>query len=239
MNQQSILDMSNSTQNIFESISNTLTSLVRSALKVVQTLIEFVFKLLNFVLDFAVFLKESEFFRDNYRIILIFVAIAYGHDLILINEEILVTFCFLAALFFLYSNMGDAITEALNERSEGIRKELSTFLLLKQENLNELYKSEESFLYTTQNLGILQKYCEQHFVHLDENQQKALVGLVAQNLHAKIEALHVIKKSLQPTLHAQMNLSFREAVLEDFKNVDTSQSISECLEQVKKLSKQG
>ena len=218
-------------QSIFSTIANVLNSVLTLGLKA----FEFVFQAIQFILDMGFFLSKSEFVKNNFRVIIAFLVIGLSHNLIIINEEILVTFCFLAAIGFLYSNLGDSVSEALNERSEGLRKELSTFLLLKQENLNELYKSEESFLTTTQNLAILQNYCQEHFVHLDQNQQKALAGLVAQHLHSKVEALHVVKKSLQPTLHTQMNTSFREAVLEDFTTIDSSESISECLTQIEDL----
>ena len=219
-------------QSIFSTIANVLNSVLTLGLKA----FEFVFQAIQFILDIGFFLSKSEFVKNNFRVIIAFLVIGLSHNLIIINEEILVTFCFLAAIGFLYSNLGDSVSEALNERSEGIRKELSTFLLLKQENLNELYKSEQSFLDTTQNLSILQNYCQEHFVHLDQNQQKALAGLVAQNLHAKLDALQIVTKNLQPKLHAQMNASFREAVLEDFTAINTSDSINECLDEVKDLN---
>jgi len=213
-------------QSIFKAIANVLTTVVTIALQ----FLEFVFQAAQFIVRMGVFLLNSQFFTNNFRIIIAVLVIGLSHNLIIINEEILVAFCFLAAVGFLYSNLSDSVTESLDERADGIRKELSTFLLLKQENLNELYKSEESFLNTTQNLAILQKYCQEHFVHLDQNQQKALVGLVAQNLHSKLDALQVTKKSLQPALHSQMNGSFRESVLEEFTQIDSSEFISESLE---------
>lgn len=219
-------------------LANALNGVLSIALKflgIVFKFFEFVLQALQFAVDIIAFLLKSEFFTNNFRVIMAFLVIGLSHNLIIINEEILVTFCFLAALGFLYSNLGDSVTEALNERSEAIRKELSTFLLLKQENLNELYKSEQSFLNTTQNLAILQTYCQDHFVNLDQKQQDALVGLVAQNLHAKLDALQIVTKGLQPTLHAQMNASFREAVLESFTSVDTSSSVNECLTQIQSL----
>ena len=225
-------------QNIFNIILNILNSiggLLNSVLNLGLKAFKFILQASQFILDIGFFLSNSDFFKKNFRIIITLLVIGFSHNLIIINEEILVTFCFLAAVGFLYLNLKDSISEALDERSEGIRKELSTFLLLKQENLNELYKSEESFLTTTQNLAILQNYCQEHFVHLDQNQQKALAGLVAQHLHSKVEALHVVKKSLQPTLHTQMNASFREAVLEDFTTIDSSESISECLTQIEDI----
>ena len=223
---------------MFQSIKNlfnTITKAFNSVLTLGLKSLEFVLQAGLFIIDIGLFLLNSKFLKQNTVIIALFVCIGLGHNFIIINEEILVTFCFLAAIGFLYSNFGSLVNEALEERSEGIRKELTTFLLLKQENLNELYKSEESFLNTTQNLAILQNYCQEHFVHLDQNQQKALAGLVAQHLHSKVEALHVVKKSLQPTLHTQMNVSFREAVLEDFTAIDSSESISECLTQIEDL----
>jgi len=126
--------------------------------------------------------------------------------------------------------VGDSIAEALTERSQGVLKELSTFLLLKQDNLNELYTSEQIFLGTTQNLAILQIYCQDHLVALDQNQQEALAGLVAYNLHAKLEALREIKTSLLPIIHAQMNASFREAVCQKYSAIDPSDAAnSMCL----------
>jgi len=174
----------------------------------------------EFAAKVVVFLRNLQL---NVRMIAPFLVVGFFQGSM--NDEILVTFCFVVALCFLYSMLGDSIAEVLDERSEGIRKELSTFLLLKQENLNDLYASEQSLLNTTQNLAILQNYCQEHFVDLDQTQEKALTGLVAQNLHAKLEALQVIKKSLQPTLHAQMNASFREAVIEVSSKTKNSNSI--------------
>ena len=212
-----------------------------------QSLAQLIFKVANFTISLVEFsLKTIKFFADFlgnivlhqfFSPIAFFFLAGYAAGKVPINEEILVVFCFACALRLIYLNLGESIAAALNERSEGIRKELSAFLLVKQENLNELYVSEQNFLNTTKNLAILQNYCQTHFVHLDQNQQKALAGLVAQNLHAKLEALQVVKKSLQPTLHAQMSLSFREAVLENFKEMDTSESIAECLKKVKEVKK--
>ena len=53
------------------------------------------------------FLSKSEFVKNNFRVIIAFLVIGLSHNLIIINEEILVTFCFLAAIGFLYSNLGD------------------------------------------------------------------------------------------------------------------------------------
>jgi len=158
----------------------------------------------------------SDLFQNHSRLIFILVFIANFLGMIIINEEILVLICFGFAVYFIYENAADSVTEALNERSDGIRKELSSFLLIKQENLNELYKSEASLLNTSQNLLVLQNYCQQHFVELENNQQKALVGLVAQNFVHKLDALSTASAGLTPSVHKQISTSFRESILEKF-----------------------
>jgi len=110
--------------------------------------------------------------------------------------------------------MSESVTESLNERAEGIRKELSTFLLIKQESLNELYKSEQSLLDTTQNLVTLQEYCQEHFVKLEQNQEKALAGLIAQNFVQKLDAVSNVSAGSAPYVHKQIATSFRETILE-------------------------
>ncbi len=195
-----------------------------------------VYRFILALMDFLIFHKT--FIYNNFRFIMMAIILQWKHQLfILINEELLVAACFLAAVHFLYSNLGDSVTEALNERSDGIRKELSTFLLLKQENLNELYKSEESFLTTSQNIALLQNYCQDHFAHLDSKVQLSVQGRVKSNLHAKLEALQATKKGLQPALHAQLNASFREAVLESFSQVAPLTTTRACLKQLKNLNK--
>jgi hypothetical protein len=210
-------------------------------LELILLFIQFMTKFVEFLGDAICFIIESDktFLINNWRYIFTFCTIGFHHEFLIINEEVLVAFCFFSAVLFLKSNLGESVTESLTERSDGIRKELSAFLLLKQENLKELYASEQSFLSTTENLDILKRYCQEHFVHLNENQQKALVGLVAQNLHSKLEALQIVKKGLQPTLHKQINNSFREAVLEAFTKTkgNTAQSIADCLLKLKKLKK--
>jgi len=158
----------------------------------------------------------SDLFQNHYRVIFILVFIANFFNMIIINEEILVLICFGLAVYFLYENLSDSVTESLNERSDGIRKELSSFLLIKQENLNELYKSEASLLNTSQNLLVLQNYCQEHFIELENNQQKALVGLVAQNFVQKLDALSTASAGLTPSVHKQISTSFRESILEKF-----------------------
>ena len=56
----------------------------------------------------------------------------------LINEETLVAFCFLIAIYYLHASFQSSVVESLNERSASIKKELSTVLLLRQENIEEL-----------------------------------------------------------------------------------------------------
>ena len=84
--------------------------------------------------------------KNNIRAVFVFSVIALSHNLILINEEILVAFCFFCAIGYIYYAMSQSVVDALNERSQGIRKELSMFLLLKQENIEELYKTFFSFI---------------------------------------------------------------------------------------------
>jgi len=175
--------------------------------------------------------------NKNPKQVMTFGAIVYGYSVCLINEEILVAFCFFTAIIYIYVAIGDSVTESLNERSDSIRKDLSTFLVLKQENIEELLKNEQNFLKTTQNIQILHNYCKKHLSNLNENQQNAFVGLVAKNLQSKLVALRSIKKSSQPLLHKQIHASFREAIFEELTNVNASESITECLAQFEGLNK--
>jgi len=175
--------------------------------------------------------------NKNPKQALTFITVIYGYSICLINEEVLVAFCFFVAILYIYVAMGESVTEALNERSDAIRKDLSTFLILKQENIEELLKTEESFLKTTQNIQIMQSYCKQHLMNLNESQQKAFVGLVAKNLQSKLVALRSVKKSSQPVIHKLIHNSFRESVLEELTYEKTSESISECLSQFENLEK--
>ena len=100
-------------QSIFSTIANVLNSVLTLGLKA----FEFVFQAIQFILDMGFFLSKSEFVKNNFRVIIAFLVIGLSHNLIIINEEILVTFCFLAAVGFLYLNLKDSISEALDERS--------------------------------------------------------------------------------------------------------------------------
>jgi hypothetical protein len=175
--------------------------------------------------------------NENSKQAMTFGAIVYGYSVCLVNEEILVAFCFFTAIIYIYVAVGTSVTESLNERSDSIRKDLSTFLVLKQENIEELLKNEQNFLKTTQNIQILHNYCKKHLSNLNENQQNAFVGLVAKDLQSKLITLRMIKRSSQPLLHKRIHASVREAIFEELTNVNASESITECLAQFESLNK--
>jgi hypothetical protein len=191
-------------------------------LEIASILVEKFFKNLvkffTFLFEFLAFLNKSTYAIKNYHYFFIFAVISYTHNFFLINEEILVAFCFYTAVTLIVTNTQQSVTESLDERSENIRKELSSFLLLEQENIMELYKSEQSLLNTTQNVTILQKYCRNHFVELTNSQEKALVGLVSKNLFSKLDVLQGLNKTLYPSLKKQMKTSLRETIMEHREN---------------------
>jgi hypothetical protein len=189
--------------------------------------------ILNYITTFLA--SMISYANKNPKQAMITIAILYGWSVCLVNEEILVAFCFFVAILYIYSATGESVTEALNERSDAIRKDLSTFLILKQENIEELLRNEESFLKTSQNIQVMHDYCKSHLNTLNESQQNAFIAIVAKNLQSKLIALRNVKKSTQPLIHSKIHSSFREAVLEQLTPQKASSSIKQCLKEFKKL----
>jgi len=224
---------------IFNSIISNLSTIINSIASILNLFLNALSSFLslsyNFSKNATQFLAVPEN-RFDLRAAVIIIFILGNNGFFVINEEILVVFCFLIALLIIFVNVRETTISSLDERAEGIRKELSVFLLLKQENLGDLYKTEESFLNTTENIRVLQKYTREHFALLGESQQKTLVGLVAKNLQTQLIGLRSIKDSLQPLLHKQIHASFRTAVLEKLKQKAKGQSIVDSLRKLKKLN---
>ena len=59
-------------------------------------------------------------------------------NIIIYNEETLVTLSFCLFVFFVFHYFGNTVKESLDERSEGIRVECQNFLHYKQQSLQEL-----------------------------------------------------------------------------------------------------
>jgi len=198
-----------------------------TVLKITQAILNVIEAVCTFLWQFVLFAQEvtlsliefgakSKFLHDNWRVLMAVAVVGTHHNFIIINEEVLVLACFAAAVYLLYTNMSDSVTESLNERAEGIRKELSTFLLMKQESLNELYKSEQSLLTTTENLAIMREYCESNFLELDKDQEKALRALIADNFVQKLDAVSNASSGSTSYVHKQIATSFRETILEGY-----------------------
>lgn len=64
-------------------------------------------------------------------------------NIIIYNEETLVTLSFVLFVFFVFHYFGNTVKESLDERSEGIKTECQNFLHYKQQSLKELYAEHE------------------------------------------------------------------------------------------------
>jgi len=172
---------------------------------------------------------------ENKKKIFDFLIGVYAFQLCIINEEVLVALCFISAVFYIYVGVGDSITESLNERSDAIRKDLSTFLILKQENIQELIKNEDSFLKTTENIQIVHNFCRLHLKSLNQGQQSAFNGIVSKDIHTRLTALQNVQQSSQPVIHKLMHDSFRHSVSQELTKARKQKLVTQCFKKLKEF----
>ena len=171
--------------------------------------------------------------RLQVRMIFVFLVIGLHHNLILINEEILVALCFITALYFLYSNLGDSVTESLNERSQGIRQELTAFFRLREDDLRAQREALEKASLAKKHILSLQTYYQKQYAETHAKKEQALIGLATQKVFARLEAMLHILETVQPALHSQINASFRDSVLDAYHRSKSSRSVLQSLNELK------
>jgi len=198
-------------------LKGSVLQLATTLINAVDAIGYFLWQFIDFTMRVVRFFTDQQFFKQNFgAIFLVFCVAAVQWEWLIINEELLVLYCFGMAIFVIMQNMSDSVSQSLNERADNIRKELTSFLLIKQESLNQLYQSEQSLLDTESNLALLEEYCQSNFIRLEHSQEQALAGLVAQNFVQKLDAISNISSGSAPYVHKQLSLSFRETVLEAY-----------------------
>ena len=73
-----------------------------------------------------------------YLIAFLVFCVCSSKNIIIYNEETLVTLSFCLFVFFVFHYFGNTVKESLDERSQGIRVECQNFLHYKQQSLQEL-----------------------------------------------------------------------------------------------------
>jgi len=143
-----------------------------------------------------------------------FVVTGYMSGFLPLGEDVLVLFCFSAAVLIIYINMRDAFVDALKERQDAIYKDVTSFFVFKKDNLEALKESEESLLTLRQDIITLQDYTKTGLVRLQGSQKSVIQRLVAKEILSQLDAAKVVTSGLQSVLHKQMVVSFRESIVE-------------------------
>jgi hypothetical protein len=148
--------------------------------------------ILNFIQPFSDLLKFIQSRSDIVQSLSIaFFPIAYVlfADSLVFNEELLIVACFMAAVYFLYDQLGQSIQESLDERNQKIKSDLVAFDMIKLDHLNNLHKITSNVLHIQSQINDLQKFCVKSIASLDHSQKQAFVGLIAKNIVERLQVL--------------------------------------------------
>jgi hypothetical protein len=105
------------------------------------------------------------------------------------NEELLIVFCFLAAIYFLCSELGDSVAESLDARNNKIKSDLLALDAVKLVHLESLYSKTEKVLNIQNEIRKLETFSVETMEHLDASQKSAFIGLISKNMNEKFGML--------------------------------------------------
>jgi len=121
-------------------------------------------------------------------------------NIIIYNEETLVTLSFFCFIFFISHYFGTTIKNALNERSEIIQQELQNFLYIKENSFKELLTEHQKVSGLVKALKTLSHFTTTELSTLNSNSQKALVNVFIDQIYLKLKTLSFSKLMLQQKL---------------------------------------
>ena len=122
-------------------------------------------------------------------------------NIIIYNEETLITLSFCLFIFFVFHYFGNTVKESLDERSQGIRAECQNFSISKQQSLQELAAEHKKIgdlqsalsqlqLFTKENCGQLTKTGAQSLkTHFSQQIIQKCGELRAGQLHQRLKSL--------------------------------------------------
>ena len=122
-------------------------------------------------------------------------------NIIIYNEETLITLSFCLFIFFVFHYFGNTVKESLDERSQGIRAECQNFSIYKQQSLQELAAEHKKIgdlqsalsqlqLFTKENCEQLTKTGAQSLkTHFSQQIIQKCGELRAGQLHQKLKSL--------------------------------------------------
>jgi hypothetical protein len=152
------------------------------------------------LLDLVGFIAQRSDIAKNLSIISFPIGYLLFENSLVINEELLIVLCFTAAIYFIYSEFGDSVTESLNERSDKIKKDFMAFDVIKLDHLNDLYKQTSNVLEIKDKVRYLQEFSIESIKTLDENKKQAFVGLISKNIIERLQILTKLNKSFFSTI---------------------------------------
>ena len=121
-------------------------------------------------------------------------------NIIIYNEETLVTLSFFCFIFFISHYFGITIKNSLNERSEIIQQELQNFLHIKENSFKELLTEHQKVSGLVKALKTLNSFTTTELSTLNSNSQKALVNVFIDQIYLKLKTLSLSKLMLQQKL---------------------------------------
>jgi hypothetical protein len=148
------------------------------------------------LIELVTFIKNRPDIARNLSIIFFPLSYILFESSIVFNEELLIVVCFMIAVYFLYSELGNSIEESLNERSNKIKTDLVAFDVIKLDHLNNLHKTTLNVLEIQSQINDLHSFSVQSIDCLDQNQKQAFVGLVSKNIVEKLQILTNLNKMM-------------------------------------------
>lgn len=126
--------------------------------------------------------------------------VASSKNILIYNEETLVALSFFLFVIFVSQYFGTTIQESLEERSQGIQKELQKFLTLQQEGFQELLVEHEKILGLVKGVESLAQFTQNHLRKFQKLTEKALNSVVETEIQAKFKTLAFSKIMIQQNL---------------------------------------
>lgn len=121
-------------------------------------------------------------------------------NIIIFNEETLVAGSFFLFILFIFHYFGETIKESLNERNLAIKNELQSFLNIKKNSLNFLFKEHNKISLLNKVLIHLKNTTNSEIQIYNVKAEKITKFITYNQIIAKIKALVFFKKDLQQQL---------------------------------------
>jgi len=138
-------------------------------------------------------------------------------SILIYNEEILITACFLSFIAFSYHTMSKSVTESLDERSQAIRDELQSYLIKKEEMIQELIGQYKETGKLSQLIAAIEDFSVQNINNFRNEAEAAIKSVSVREANSALNSLVNYQNSMKTDAQLAVASGFAKSFISNYR----------------------